>query len=358
MHIISLGLSHESAPLAVRERLALSPASQAKLLAQLQMSGVPESAVVVSCGSIELFAAGPEPVDPTVLLNALAAVSGEDRHFFEPSHREARDAAAVQRLIRAATGLDAIVLGDPAIGRQVSKAWDRAVECGASGNILGAVFQAAIEAARRVRSETALATGAQGLPQVTAAIIARAIDDLAGPRVIVVGAGDAAAQVVEALRSRTAADIVLLNRTRAHAERLAREHDATTEPLHRLPDLMSGSHALITAVSSPQPLVSESMVLRGALAPRRRPLIIADLGLPRAVHYDAARLPAVQYMDLDTIATLAAAMTNGRSSSIPDAEAIVKAESERVMASLTDATAARVVTAPAKGTKSTRAPTG
>lgn len=347
MHMILLGLNHASAPLAVRERLALPSLARAKMLAALSQGGIAECVLLVTCGRTELYAAGPGLPASEPLVAALAEASGESRNAFEPYLYQRSGAEALRHLLTVSAGLDSVVLGEPSMLAHVTLAYERAVEAGTAGTVLGVVFQAAMRVASRAQSETGIGSGAIGLPAVAAGLIARALDDIPGARVLVLGAGSAGRQAVVALRAHSAASIVTLNRTRWRADELAEQCGGTSEPLHRLPDLMSGAHALIASVTAPQPLVSESMVLRGALAPRRRPFIIADLALPRCVSYDAARLPAVQYLDLETVGTLARAGANGRSAAIPQVEAIVSEECGRVQGLVSGLQAeARIISSP------------
>lgn len=343
MHVISVGLSHRSAPLAVRERLTPSPAAFRDLLARFPsgagLGGASEAVLLATCGRTELFAAGADSrPDPDALLDLLAQACGETRDAFAPYLERYEDGEAVVHLLRVATGLDSLVLGESEILGQVARAYEAAVSAGAAGAVLGTLFHAAIRAGRRARDETAIGANAASVPSVAAQVASRALGRLEGRAVLVIGAGDTGRLAVRVLVERGAGPVVVMNRTLARAEELAAAFGARVAPLEQVAATLRDVDVVVTSTSSPGFLVGAEQVRRALDARGARDLVIMDLAVPRDVDPAVRQLPGVHYFDVDDLARLAEENLDGRRAEVPRVEAIVAEESARVLDWLRTAT--------------------
>lgn len=330
-HLLCIGLSHHTAPLALRERLALDAERQGFLLARCGCGdgptedGLSELAVLSTCNRTEIYAAAERP-DAALLEHILAEASGLPRERFAASlyRRTALDAAG--HLLRVAAGLDSLVPGESQILGQVADAHVQALRHGSSGPLLSRLFQTALRAGKRARSETGIARRPASVSSAAVAVAAEVVPDLAAARVLVVGAGEMAELAVEALRKRGAASITVLNRTPARARALAARWQAQAQPLERLAQLLPQADVLVCSTGAPHLLLGRP-TLAAALAGRAgRPLVILDIAVPRDVDPAAADLPGVRLVDLDHLQARAAGGGRERLRAVPQVEAIVEQE--------------------------------
>ncbi|MFI5213212.1 MAG: glutamyl-tRNA reductase [Gemmatimonadales bacterium] len=331
MHITVTGISYRSAPLAVRERLALAPDAIQRVLAQASAAGLAEAVVVATCGRTELYAASPgERPDGAELSRLLAEASGEPLSSFESYLETRHDADAVLHLARVAAGLDSLVLGESEILGQIGDALEAAESAGTVGMLLIKVFHAAIRAGRRARAETKIADGAASVPAVAVRVTTRALGSLENRAVLVLGAGAMASKAVRALVHRGAGPVTVINRTLERAERLADRYAARAAGLEQLAEALRGADICITSTGAQQPIVTAAD-LRAGDRRAERPLVIVDMAVPRDVEPEARALPGVVYFDLDDLAARAEESVSDRRAQVPKVEAIVAEEAERAL---------------------------
>jgi glutamyl-tRNA reductase len=333
MHVLVLGLSHRSAPLAIRERLAVTPESARVILGRFPVAGASEAVVLATCGRCELYAAGEDGrPDAEALAGLLVEASGEPVGVFEPYLERRADGEAVLHLFRLATGLDSLVVGESEILGQVGTALRAADEAGSSGPILREVFRWAMRAGRRARSETAIGAGAWSVPSVAVEVAGRALGGLAGRAVLVVGAGEMGELAVRQLARRGAGPVTVLNRTLERASRLAAPFGAAAAGLERLPQALRQADIVVTSTGAPGVVVPVEDVRDAMQGREGRPLVIVDMALPRDVHPAVRTVAGVHYFDLDDLAARAAETVAERRSEEPKVEAIVAEEAERLFA--------------------------
>ena len=331
MHILCLGLRHRTAPVAVRERLALSPlASRAVLtrfgcLRESRPNGISELAILSTCNRLELYA-----VTDSDQFECLADFLNEttDRlpaDFTSWLYRCA-DAAAVSHLCCVAAGLDSMILGEPQILGQVTVAFQTATAQGAAGPILSALFRTAIRAGKRARTETAIRHNPASVGSVAVKLAEAVIGDLSPAHVLVVGAGEMAELAVKALRARGMTDITVVNRTPDRAARLAGRWGARTFPFERLQEAIAAADMVITSTGAPHLVITHDMASTAVARRPTRPLVFVDIAVPRDVDPEVACLPNVHCYDLDD---LQARLNDGlaeRAAEVPRVEAIVAEE--------------------------------
>jgi len=338
MPVACLGISHRTAPVALRERFALSPEAQRLRLASFDRDalrarhGIGELAILSTCNRTEVYAGAAEVLAPfcevpPVLLDLLVdgrPVARErlDRHVYRH-----RGAEAVRHLSRVAAGLESMVFGEAEILGQVTAAYRIAREAGTVGAVLEASFRAAVRAGRRARAET-------GIGRLSLSVASEAVrtaremrGDLAACDVLVVGTGKVGALAGEQLRERGVRRLGVVSRTTLHAERLAGPWGARAIPWIDLVEAISEADLVLCSTGAPHAVVTTELVRR-ALASRAggRPLLFLDLAVPRDVEPEVARLPGVEVVDLDGLRARLGQNLALRRREEPRVEAVVEEE--------------------------------
>lgn len=288
--ITSVGLSHKTAPLALRERFALAPEAVERLLARLDG----EALLLVTCNRTELY--------------GTASVDGLRRALLEAADAPdetplvvLRGRGAVRHLLAVAAGLDSMVLGEPQILGQVRDALAVARRLGRLGAVLDRLGQHALAAGRRVRTETSLGRDRPSIPKTAVALAAEVLAASDGRAVLVVGAGKVGELTAQALRDAGAGPIVVTNRTPAAAAELARAVGGEAAPFEELERLLREADLVISCTGSQAPLLDREVVGRVVSARDGRPLVLIDLAVPRDVAPEVRYVAGVRLFDLDDL---------------------------------------------------------
>ncbi|NQU39369.1 MAG: glutamyl-tRNA reductase [Lentisphaerae bacterium] len=322
--IICLGLSHRTAPVALREKLSCSLADCEPSFAAL--SSLRELAVVSTCNRIELYAVVSASVTcpRTDLLKLMSDVSGVPLDAFSEHTYTLADREAIEHLLRVAAGLESLVLGESQVQGQITDAYMTAVAAGTVSAILGGLFKAAIRTGKRARTETAISSNPASVSSVAIAMLKRTTGDLHDKHAAVLGAGQMGRLAQKALHSRGARSVAMINRTLLKAEEAVAGSEGLAYGLEGLSRAIAAADVLITAAHTPTPIVNAACV-----AGRDRPLVIVDLAVPRNVHSDVAALPHVHLFDVDDLQATLDESLAARQCEVPRVEAIIATEIER-----------------------------
>jgi glutamyl-tRNA reductase len=325
--VVVLGLSHRTAPVALRERLTVVPEQADALVRGLAaLPGVREAALLSTCNRVEVYAVATDRETALRALGAELARRGGvaeaelDQHLYT---RE--DDGAVHHLFRVASSLDSLVIGEPQILGQVKTAHDHAVRCQTAGPILNDCFQRAFRVARRVRRETAIARNPVSVSSVAVEVAKTVFEDFRGKGVLVVGAGKMSDLAARALRGH-GARITITNRTAARAEELAARFEATVHPWEDLAGALGAADIVIASTGAREPVLTQTLLARVQRARRRRPLFLIDIAVPRDVEPSCAGLEGVFLYDIDDLQKMAAQHRTERQGEAAEAEAIVEQE--------------------------------
>ncbi|MGH2606356.1 MAG: glutamyl-tRNA reductase, partial [Anaerolineales bacterium] len=326
-----LGLNHRSAPARVREVAALDDERQRQMLARLgRCPGLDESqakelTVLSTCNRVELYAVL-STESPGPLRTMLSGSSGPDEAVLAPHlyHLTAVDAA--RHLLRVAAGLDSLVVGEPQILGQVAEAHMLAQRLGAAGPILTRLFQAALHTGKRARAETTISRNPATVSSLAVALAAREVGDVAAAQVLVIGAGEMAEHMVEALHKRRVSSITVINRTPARAQELAARWHATPRPFTDLEGALHRADIVLSSTGAPHTVVHTQAVRRALRARAGRPMVLIDIAMPRDVDPEVGRLSGVRLYDLDGLQARVADTLDVRSGQVPLVEALVEEE--------------------------------
>jgi glutamyl-tRNA reductase len=301
MSVLVVGISHNSAPVAVLERLALDNEGAAKLAHDvLHEDHVSEATVLATCNRVEIYS------DVTRFHGSVEAISrllcehaGEHPDDFLPHLYVHYDDGAVAHLFNVASGLDSMVVGESQILGQAREALRAGQEGGTVGPSLNLLFQQALRVGKRSHAETDIDRFAPSLVTASLATAARHIGDVAGKRVLVVGAGSLASLAV-ATASRAGAEVTVANRTSAHGDRLAEEHGARAVDLSAVPAELAGTDVLVSCTGATGLILTTDQVA-AARSGNDAPLMIVDLALPHDVEVAAGDLPGVTLINLASL---------------------------------------------------------
>jgi glutamyl-tRNA reductase len=307
-----LGSTHRTAPLAMRERLAIPPArldSVYDLLRGPAGLALPECLVLNTCNRVELYGLVPAASEAARLRAQLLDHLGKF-HLLDPAelgqfvlwkqHEE-----VVTHVFDVAAGLDSQMIGETEILGQIKDSYSDAARRGAAGPVLNRVFQKSFQAAKWARTHTAIGRGAVSIGSVAAELAARIFGDPAHSHLLLLGAGEVGQSALQALRSRGAQAVTVASRTLAHAQQLAGPHEGAAVELTRVPALLATVDIVLCALAADAPLLTRDQLAAASHARAGRPLFVIDLAVPRNVAPDAAGLANVYLYNLDDLAAIA-----------------------------------------------------
>lgn len=329
MHIICIGLNHISATLSLRERLAFNEENLRAALARLSCGGefqtLSELIILSTCNRVELYAASTTD-SFTELERFLSQARDLPIPDFSCNLYRLADRQAVHHLLSVAAGLDSLVLGEPQILGQVTRALELARGVGSVGPLLSRLFQVAIFTGKRARSETQISANPTSVSSLAASLCEKIIPDLSQAQIVVLGAGEMAELAVAALRKRGAAHLVVVNRTLERAQEVAQRWDARSATFEVLPHLLSEADILLASTGAPHILVSASMVAEAMKARPQRSLVLIDIAVPRDIDPEAGLVGSVYLYDIDQLNDQLDQSLAGRNHEAPAVRKVVAEE--------------------------------
>lgn len=295
--LINFEVSHKTAPLPVRERLQRDAVGKETLRSAL--SAVAEEFVILdTCGRFEVYALATTP-GSREWSSLLADAFGLAPETLSPFIRVTRGASSARHLFRVAAGLESQLVGEPHIQGQVRRAFEAGVKSGTVGPFMSALWRAAIHNGKRVRSETDIETLTPSLARLAVDSIARSRGPLESMKVLVIGGGRMAREVLLELAHRQAGEIVVSNRDPDRAHRLAALSGASVVSFDRWPgELIDADAAIVSTAATSFLITPDSMLAR-----RGKPLTLIDLGMPRNVNPTTRTSPGVELIDLDDLSS-------------------------------------------------------
>jgi glutamyl-tRNA reductase len=335
MRVLLVGLSHHTAPVELRERLAITKAMLPPALAELsRLDPLGEVVLLSTCNRTEIYAAGNDAgTAQQAIAEYLVRSSGfGDVKALEPYLYMRTDADAARHLFRVAAGLDSLVVGEPQIFGQVKDAFAAASSAGVTGPTLNKLFPASFVVGKRVRSETALGEGAVSVSYAAVSLARKIFGNLAGLNVLLVGAGEMSRLTAEHLKGHDVQCITVTSRTFEHARELAEEVRGAAVEWDRLDTALAASDIVVTATGSAEPVLTRARVKAAIGSRRSRPLFVIDIAVPRDVEASVGDLEHVFLYNIDDLEAIVADNLARREAEVARAEAIVAEELARFVA--------------------------
>ncbi len=316
-------MSHRSATVEVRERVAFPPCAGRGFLRRVKDEGVASEAVLIStCNRTEVYAVVEDAGARARLLDLLAEDRGVDRASLERDTYWLTDAEAVRHLYRVASSLDSMVVGEGQILGQVRDAYRAATEEQCAGHILNRLFHTSLRVGKKVRSETGIGDSSLSVPHVAVKLAEEVFGTLAGRRALVLGAGDMSELVVEHLKGRGVADLRIANRTPERARMLAERVGGRAVAFEDLAAELPGVDVVVSSTGSGDWVVRSETVAE-SLEPRDGPLFFVDIAVPRDVDPVVQTLPSVYLYDIDDLQAVVERNAEGRQEAAEAGEAMI-----------------------------------
>ncbi|KPK51377.1 MAG: hypothetical protein AMJ63_12635 [Myxococcales bacterium SG8_38_1] len=324
---VVVGLSHRTAPVEVRERLAVAPQDLERELREIAAHARLEEALLIStCNRVELYATSANPLQATqeakqTLAKRLGDAAGDEVLYQE------RGIDVVRHLFRVASSLDSLVVGEPQILGQVKEAFDAATEAGTVGTLLGRCFTQAFATAKRVRNETGIAEGTVSVSSIACELAKKIFGNLEGRRTLLLGAGEMGESAARSLRQ-TGTHLHVINRSEERAQALAESCDGRAVPYEHLTTELVEADVVIASTASPKFILTPQL-MKGVVRTRRhRPLFIIDIAVPRDVDPRVGNMDNVFVYDVDDLQQVAEENLAVRAREAALAEHIVEDEVE------------------------------
>ncbi|MFY9852847.1 MAG: glutamyl-tRNA reductase [Terracidiphilus sp.] len=334
MTLSLIGINHKTAPIEVRERIAISredlPEATRALAA---VPGVTECMIVSTCNRVEILAVVDQPAgngSPSAdLTSFLHRHFGLDPALLAPHLYEHHDKEAVRHLFRVAASLDSMVVGEPQILGQVKEAFAVARASGTIAGQLEHLLQSTFAAAKKVRSETEIGSNSVSIASVAVELARKIFGSLQGRTVFLVGAGKMSELAARHLVQQGAGSILVTNRTLERARRMAENFQGQVIPFDQLYEAASQADIVISSTGAPHPIFRREHGQAFMHRRRNRPMFFIDIAVPRDVDPEMGKLEGIFVYDIDDLQQVAAAHMAERSREATDAEALIAGEVER-----------------------------
>ncbi len=332
MHIISLGLNHTSAPVNLRERINFGEEQIRASLSRLScghLSGnMAEMVILSTCNRIEIYAVSSQEIFSELEI-FLSQARGVARDEFTAHLDHHKDVEAARHLFHVAAGLDSLVVGEPQILGQVTRALELARGQNTAGPILNRLFQSAIHAGKRARTETGISRNPASVSSLAASLSERTVHKISDAQIVILGAGEMAELAVEAFRKRGANRILVVNRTLERAHALAQRWDAQATTFENLHAALASADILIASTGAPHTLISPEMVNEAMKHRAERSLVLIDIAVPRNIDPDVANIPHVKLYDMDSLNAKLEHSLAERMAEVPQVKNILDEELEQ-----------------------------
>jgi glutamyl-tRNA reductase len=333
MKLLITGLSHHTAPVEVRERLAFEENTLLEALDRLRRRpGMIEGMILSTCNRVEVAVTAEEQSDAEGSIERFLAESRSvEPDWMSPYLYRYHGPDAIRHLFRVASSLDSMVVGEPQILGQLKSAYALAKECGAISGYLDLVMTRAFNVAKRVRTETEIGTSAVSVSYAAVELARDIFGSLAGKRVLLAGAGKMAESAARHLRRAGVSDILVTNRTRSRADLLAEEFQGQVVPYEDFVGMLPEIDILLTSSGAPHYILTREQ-MRGVISRRRnRPMFLIDIAVPRNIEPSVNQLDNVFLYDIDDLDRVVKSNLQARQNVAQQAEEIITEEVERMV---------------------------
>jgi glutamyl-tRNA reductase len=326
--LLLLGTSHKTAPLAMRERIAMPDGRAERFLRELaEHPEIREAVVLSTCNRTELYVVVSDPVEAeTTVLGMLARQAGLRPTELIDGIYSLRNCAAARHLYRVTSGLESMIVGEAEVQGQVKRAYEAALSARTTGPLTNKLFRAALATGKRVRTETAIGAGGASVASVAVDAARSALGELASRRVVIIGAGETAELTARALTAQGVSTMFVANRRRDRALALAQRFGGSTITFDALPGELERADIVVASTASPHAIVGADELALVISARGGRPLLLLDLAVPRDIDPDCAALPGVTLFDIDGLQAQVARTVSERRIEARRAEGIVEEE--------------------------------
>lgn len=301
MPLLALGISHHTAPVDIREKVAINRPQYPDYIRQLlELDGVEEAVILGTCNRTEFYCLCANNAEHELMRWVHQVheipIGQLDPYFYQHSGED-----AVRHLMRVAGGLDSLVLGEPQILGQIKEAWQVALDAGGAGRILDRLFQHTFATAKSIRTNSGIGSHPVSVAYTAVTLARQIFGDLSQQNVVLLGAGEMIQLCGKHLREQGITRIEIVNRSLQAAEELARELQASATTLDKLDEVLPRADILISSTASPTHIISVTAVKSALRRRRHRPMFMVDIAVPRDIDPAVQRLDDVYLFTIDDL---------------------------------------------------------
>jgi glutamyl-tRNA reductase len=334
MTLLTLGINHKTAPVAVREKVAFAPDHLPAQLREANSShGVQEIAILSTCNRTELYFTA-EHSDASLLLKWMNEIHDVSLDELESCHYILTGEAAVQHIMRVASGLDSLILGEPQILGQMKSAYAVAKEAGTIGPELDRLFRQTFTIAKQVRTDTAIGQNPVSVAYAAVSLAQRIFSSLSSSKALLIGAGETIDLVAKHLVGAGVTDITVANRTLARAETLAEQFGAKAILLSDIADELYKADIVISSTASPLPVLGKGTVESAMKKRKHAPMFMVDIAVPRDIEAEVAEINDIYLYTVDDLKDIIEENVRQRQDAAKAAEEIIEVGSADFMRQL------------------------
>jgi glutamyl-tRNA reductase len=345
MTLLAFGLNHATAPLEVREKVVFGTETLSDALHDLRhLRGVQEAAILSTCNRTEVYCSLNEPARPQAV-DWFHDFHGLSRSELQPFLYKHPDAYAVKHMLRVASGLDSMVLGEPQVLGQLKDAYQTAMQSGSIGKLLGQLFQHSFMVAKQVRSNTAIGSHPVSVAYAAVRLAQQIFGELSKQTALLIGAGETIELVARHLHDTGLHRMIIANRTLERSQHLAAEFSAYAITLSDIPQHLDEADIIISSTASQLPILGKGAIETAIIKRKHRPVFIVDIAVPRDVEAEAGELEDVYLYTVDDLKEVIDENMRSRKKAAEQAEEIIETQVLHFMAWLSSLDAVSTIRA-------------
>ena len=326
MPIVAFGINHKTAPVDIREKVAFSQERMDEALKDLvACPAVNEAAILSTCNRTEIYC-GLEQFNDEQLISWLANFHSLEADQIRRYTYMHRDDTAVQHLLRVASGLDSLVLGEPQILGQIKDTFAKANECGTTARLLSRLFQHTFNDAKQVRTDTAIGSSPVSVAFAAVSLAKQIFSHFENHTAMVIGAGETIELVARHLKENGLGRIIVANRTVERAHTIAQEFDGYAIALEEIPAHLAEADIIISSTASPLPILGKGAVESAIKARKRKPMLMVDIAVPRDIEGQVGELEDVYLYTVDDLQEIIQEGLKSRQEAAQQAEEIIEVQ--------------------------------
>ena len=331
MTLLTLGINHKTAPVEIREKVAFAAENLARALKELiSQEAVNEAAILSTCNRTELYCSL-NSTDRDVLINWISQFHDVKHDDLAPYVYTYANNEAVQHILRVASGLDSLVMGEPQILGQIKDAYAHATDAGAIGQQLNRLFQHTFSVAKEVRTNTAIGSNPVSVAFAAVSLAKQIFSNLSEHTALLIGAGETIELVARHLKEQGIRKMNVANRTVERAQVLASQFDGEAIPLVEMPDRLVDADIVISSTASQLPILGKGAVESALKQRKHKPIFMVDIAVPRDIEPEVNKLRDVYLYTVDDLHEVIEENRKSRQAAAEEAEEIIENQVEHFM---------------------------
>ena len=331
MAIFAFGINHKTAPVDIREQVAFAPEKLPEaLIGILKQSPASEAAIISTCNRTELYCEL-HANDSEALIRWFEQFHALEHQALAPYIYSFTDQEAIRHILRVASGLDSLVLGEPQILGQIKDAFSTASDAGTIGRQLNRLFQHTFSVAKQVRTDTAIGSSPVSVAFAAVSLAKRIFANLSDHTALLIGAGDTIELVARHLKDQNIKNIIVANRTVERAQILAEQFDGEAIALSDIPNRLINADIIISSTASQLPILGKGAVESALKARKHRPMFMVDIAVPRDIEAEVGDLSDVYLYTVDDLHDVIQEGQQSREQAAEQAEEIIDNETQHFL---------------------------